>query len=487
MLHARMDLTAKFCGAYEVWGPISEGGMSRVFLARHRELATPAIIKTLLDNNGDAYARLRNEARLSARIPSPRVVRAVDVGVHEGTPYLVEEYVDGLDLAELDRRRRAALSRGLPLWFVCAVVDAIADGLESAHQTGVLHRDVKPSNIFGSPQTGMRLGDFGIATALGAAAERSAGTLRFLAPEALQGGLPSRQWDVYSLGATAYDLYYGHPPFLDLAEILGGAEASFPPARRPEEAYFQHVVGRMLDRDLAQRFPSAKHARRMLAPLERAMRPTLQGVPLARGEFQLGPLRVRCRLGDVATAEVDGIVNSANDEMRMQSGVSAALRLRGGREIEDEARCSGTRALGDCIATGAGALKCKKVLHAVSGWKEASCIARASQRALLVAEELGLRSLAFPALGTGRAQVARESSAYATASALYWHVLLGGSRLREVEFVLYEKETLAIYIEELSSIFLGDVELSDESLMPGRDVGFDATMDVSTLNRRTTG
>src|SRR5262249_26460561 len=153
--------------------------------------------KTLLDT-GDAYARLRNEARLTARIPSPRVVRALDVGVFEGTAYLVEEYVDGLDLAELDRRRRAALNRGLPLWFVCSVVAGGAEGLESAHQTGVLHRDVKPSNIFGSPQTGVRLGDFGIATAVGGTVERSAGTLRFLAPEALRDGPPSRRWDLYS-------------------------------------------------------------------------------------------------------------------------------------------------------------------------------------------------------------------------------------------------------------------------------------------------
>src|SRR5579884_3610048 len=104
---ASVDLTGACCGVFEVWGPISEGGMSRVWLARHRELATPVIFKTLLDAPQDAYDRLRNEARLTARIPSPRVVRAVDIGTHEGTPYLVEEYVDGIDIAELDRRRRA--------------------------------------------------------------------------------------------------------------------------------------------------------------------------------------------------------------------------------------------------------------------------------------------------------------------------------------------------------------------------------------------
>jgi serine/threonine-protein kinase len=477
-----MDLTAKICGPYDVWGPISEGGMSRVFLARHTELAAPVILKTLLDT-GDAYARLRNEARLTARIPSPRVVRALDVGVHEGTAYLVEEYVDGLDLAELDRRRRAALGRGLPLWFVCGAVAAVADGLESAHQTGVLHRDVKPSNIFGSPQTGMRLGDFGIATARGAVGERSSGTLRFVAPEALRDATPSRVWDVYSLGATAYDLFYGHPPFPDLRAILSGAPATFPPARRAEEAYFQHVVGRMLDRDPARRLPNVKEARRMLAPIGRAMRPTLQGISLARGEIQLGPLRVRCRLGDIAEAEVDGIVSSANDEMKMTSGVSAALRARGGEIIEEEARRSGRHALGDCLPTSGGTLACKHVLHAVSAWREVSCIARASQRALLLAEELGHRSLAFPALGTGRAKVAPESSAYATASALYWHVLLGGSRLREVEFVLFEKDTLDIYIEELSSVFLGDTEPPNDEAGPAREPSLEPTMEITSMLR----
>src|SRR4051812_19396518 len=116
-----MDLTGVDCGIFEVWGSICEGGMSRVWLARHRELSMPVILKTLLDSGHPetAFKRLRSEARLMARIPDPRVVRPVDVGTHNNVPYLAQEYVDGLDLAELYRRRCTALGRGLPLWFVC--------------------------------------------------------------------------------------------------------------------------------------------------------------------------------------------------------------------------------------------------------------------------------------------------------------------------------------------------------------------------------
>lgn len=485
-----MDLTGAQCGVFEVWGPISQGGMSRVWLARHRELSTPVVLKTLLDSadREGSFAQLRNEARLMARIPSARVVRAVDVGLHLGCPYLAQEYVDGLDLAELDRRRRSALQRGLPLWLVCEVTSTIAAGLQSAHQTGVLHRDVKPSNLFGSPQTGIRLGDFGIAMARGIKGEATSGTLRFVAPEALAGEAPTRRCDIYSLGATAYDLYYGTPPFTELNDILHGAPLRFPLARSAEEAYFQHVLTRMLAREPLQRFPSMRAPMRLLGPLGRTLRPPLHGIALGPGEFQLGALRVSCRVGDIADAEVDGIVNSANDEMKMRTGVGGALRQKGGQEIEDEAMQGGRRALGDCLATQAGALKCRHVLHAVSAWKEASCIARTCQRAFLLAEELGLRTLAVPALGTGTARVSSESCAYAAASALYWHVLMGGSRLREVQFVLYDQRTLDVFIEELSGVILGDAELGgDEAPISSADLALDETVHLTGLTARARG
>jgi O-acetyl-ADP-ribose deacetylase (regulator of RNase III) len=475
---AAMDLTGTTCGRYEVWGPIGEGGMSRVWLARHKHLAVPVILKTLRDFGQDApqksggseaaavtgspFLRLLNEARMMARIPSARVVRAVDVGVHEGCPYLVQEYIDGLDLAELDAARRRSVHCGLPLWFVCLVTSDVADALHTAHLTGVLHRDVKPSNLLYSPQVGLRLGDFGIAVTRDVRDGLGSGTLRFIAPEALRGALPDRRADVYSLGATAYDLFYGTPPFPELSDILSDRPLRFPEARSAEEAYFQHVVAKMLRRDPEERSPSARASERLLGSLARVLQPKLPALLLGRGQYQIGRVRVSCVLGDIADVEVDGIVNSANDEMKMRTGVGEALRKRGGDVIEEEAMKDGPHALGTCVATGPGALRCKAVLHAVGAWREVSCIARTAQRAFLLAEERGLRTLAIPALGTGLAKVAPEASAYAIASALRLHLLLGGSHLEEVRFVLFDKVTQDLFIEQVSGVFLGEEETSVE-------------------------
>lgn len=471
-----MDLTGATCGRYEVWGPIGEGGMSRVWLARHKHLAVPVILKTLrdfatqggtgtsdgADAPGSPFARLLNEARMMARIPSARVVRAVDVGVHEGCPYLVQEYIDGLDLAELDSVRRRALRRGLPLWFVCLVTSDVADALHAAHLTGVLHRDVKPSNLLYSPQVGLRLGDFGIAVTRDARDGLGAGTLRFLAPEALRGAVPTRRADIYSLGATAFDLLYGAPPFPELADILGDKPLRFPDARSAEEAYFQHVLAKMLRRRPEDRSHSARASERLLGSLARALKPKLPAVALGRGQYLIDKVRVSCVLGDIAEAEADGIVNSANDQLEMRSGVGDALRRRGGDVIEQEITGRGPRALGDCVASGPGALRCKAVLHAVGGWREVSCIARTAQRAFLLAEDLGLRTLAIPALGTGMAKVSPEASAYAVASALKLHLLLGGSRLEEVRFVLFDSVTYDLFVEQVTGVFLGEEDTSEE-------------------------
>jgi serine/threonine-protein kinase len=460
---------------YEIWGRLGEGGMGQVFLAKHSVLCIPVIIKTVrpelqLDSNG--AMRVLQEAKLMARIPSPRVVRAIDAGLHEGRPFLVQEYVDGIDVAELDRRRRSALGVGLPLWFVCEAMHAACEGLTAAHQTGIVHRDVKPSNLFGSPQTGIRLGDFGIAMKQAHASREVSGTIRFMPPEQIRGADVDRAADVWGAGATAFDLRYGRAPFMTAAEVLDFDLAPpFPPAKSPAEAYFQELLGAMLEKDVARRPQNLVDAMRHFAAITAMLRPRnrrTQFVYMDRHTFQVDDCVIHFRMGDLVDAEADAIVSSANHHMKMRSGVGDALRKRGGAIIEEEAIAAGPQPLGTCLATSAGDLHAKHVLHAVSAWNETSCVGRATQRALLLADELGHKKLAVAALGTGAARVTMETCASAMMTALKLHIVLGGTRLRRVEVVLWDKKDLDVYREVAEECLRGDGE------MPSVDIGLPA-------------
>ncbi len=465
---------------YEIWGRLGGGGMSDVWLARHRDLAIPVIVKTLRPDLNvppqERAERMLTEAQLMARITSPYVVRAYNVGTHRDTPYMAQEYVDGIDLNELDHARRESVGHGLPLWFVCEAAADIARALHAAHQHGVLHRDIKPSNFFGSPELGTKLGDFGIAVARPVGqiiAGDASGTLRFMAPEALRGETLDRRADVFGLGAAVFDLRYGSPPFPDPRVLLDSKpRPAFPPPTGPEEAYFQHVLARMLACEREQRYPTLAKPGRLLGALARnAPRPAAP----TRSEAGLSQngTRISTEVGNIAEAKVDGIVNSANWQLHMQTGVGDALRRAGGDAIEAEAQAGGEHPLGACVVTGPGRLDCRKVLHAVSAWQQASCVGRSTQRALLAAERLGLRSLALPALGTGAAAVAFEASAAAMASALRWHLALGGSRLEHVRFVLYDEDKRRVFTDVLEAALLGE---SDDHA----DLGLEATGDANS-------
>ncbi len=454
---------------YEVWGKLGEGGMSEVWLAKHAVLNVPVVIKTLrraiVESVGDAGAqRMFDEARLMARVTSGRVVRAVDAGTVDGTPYLVEEYVDGVDMAELDRARRGALGVGLPLWTVCRVMEETCQALHAAHQAGVIHRDVKPSNLFAAPETGIRLGDFGIAVARGEGPPVGiSGTLRFMAPEQLRGEPADRASDAYSAGATAFDLRYGHPPFEDASTALDDSMApAFPPPHGPGEAYFQEVVRGMLSKRKADRpqelCVAAAHFRNAYQALRPAEDPASL-VALDRCHYRFQGCDITFRAGDIADEAADAIVTSARFDMSMRSGVGEAVRRRGGDQIEREAMSGGGRALGECVETAAGALKARWVLHAVSAWNQTSCVGRATLRAIAAADRLGLRTLAFPALGTGAARVSLETCANAMGSALRWRLQLGGSRLRAVSFVLGDEAKLATFRDVAVGALRGGVEV----------------------------
>ena len=310
---------------------------------------------------------------------------------------------------------------------------------------------MKPSNLFGAPESGARLGDFGIAVRTMEHAHEASGTLRFMAPEQLRSGEVSRRTDVWGAAATACDLRYGSPPFARYEDVLDASRAPQMPApRSPAEAFFQHLLVAMLAKDEQQRTPDVLEPARQFGLLAQTVQSSAHGtlfVFLDRHTFRIGDCTLSFIAGDVADARADGIVCSANYEMKMTRGVGLSLREKGGAVIEEEALKAGEQPLGSCIATTAGKLAAKHVLHAVSAWNEASCVGRAMQRALLLSDELGTRSLALPALGTGAGRVTLETCANSMMTALKWHLQLGGTRLRQVQVVLADASKLAIFRE----------------------------------------
>jgi serine/threonine protein kinase len=462
-----MDSIGSRIHEYEVWGRLGGGGMSEVWLAKHGLLSVPVIIKTLRtgvkDASNDAGAqRMLQEARHMARITSPRVVRAIDAGIFEGMPYLVQEYVDGIDLAELDRRRRSALGVGLPLWFVAFAMKETSHALHAAHQAGVIHRDVKPSNLFSHTEVGVRLGDFGLAVApRESSSGEISGTLKFMSPEQLRGEALGRYTDVYGAGATACDLRYGHTPFTSVSAILDTAEGPrLPPPSSPAEAYFQHLITWMLAKDPQKRPQDALEPARHFAMLAHALRPdpSRMGVSnIGKNDFLLGGHTVSLVVGDIAEAEADAIVSSANYEMKMRSGVAAALRAAGGDGIETEAMKDGEQPLGSCLATNAGTLKARHVL------------------------------LAFPALGTGAARVSLETCANSMMSTLRWHVALGGTRLEKLKVFLGDEAKLRVFRSVMEEALRGQEDtttLADVGLpAPEGEVRADAATHLDALTR----
>jgi eukaryotic-like serine/threonine-protein kinase len=276
-------------GRYRIGALLAAGGMGEVWAARDLLLDRPVAVKVLggaLAGDGRAGERLRREARAAGRLDHPNIARVLDLGEHDGRPYLVMELLEGESLAaRIDRAGPMAPAEA------ARVVAAVADALQAAHSAGVVHRDVKPGNVFLTSGGEVKVLDFGIASAAGEAALTTGdllGTAAYLAPERALGRPATPAADLYSLGVVLYELLAGRRPFeggsdieLAMAQVnarpasLGLVAPSTPPS-------LVAACERAMAKDPAARPPSAAAFARLLrSPAPTPAGPATRPLPLA--------------------------------------------------------------------------------------------------------------------------------------------------------------------------------------------------------------
>jgi tRNA A-37 threonylcarbamoyl transferase component Bud32 len=271
-------------GRYRTEALLATGGMGEVWAARDLLLDRAVAVKVLggtLASDGRAAERLRREARAAARLEHPSIARVLDLGEQDGRPYLVMELLEGESLAARIGRAGAMAPPE-----AARVVAAVADALEAAHRAGVVHRDVKPGNVFLTSGGEVKVLDFGIASAAGEAALTTGemlGTPAYLAPERVLGHPATPAADIYALGVVLYELLAGRRPFDDRSDIeLALAHVHAHPERLALAApsappFLAAACEQAMAKDPTARPPSAA----TFARLVRAQRPG-SGLPATR-------------------------------------------------------------------------------------------------------------------------------------------------------------------------------------------------------------
>jgi serine/threonine-protein kinase len=265
--------TGTIIGPYDVVGWLGAGAMGEVYRARDRRLGRDVAIKLILESfaaDPNRLHRFEQEARATGQLNHPNVLAVFDVGVHLGAPYIVSELLEGESLRS--RLKRGALA---PLQAI-DYVRQTAQGLAAAHDKGIVHRDIKPDNLFITDDGRVKILDFGIAklTQPGAAVSTplpsttdtavhlTVGTPGYMSPEQVRGEPVDARSDIFSLGTILYEMLTGVAAFTrdtpaeTMTAILRDDLPVGLPTDRP--AGLARIVGRCLEKARERRFQSAR-------------------------------------------------------------------------------------------------------------------------------------------------------------------------------------------------------------------------------------
>jgi Tol biopolymer transport system component len=265
-------------GPYEILAPIGAGGMGEVYRARDPRLGRDVAIKVLpasFSADADRLRRFEQEARAAGILNHPNITAVLDIGEHEGAPYVVQELLEGETL-----RQALAGGRLSPRTAIEHAVQ-IAHGLAAAHEKGIVHRDLKPENIFVTKDGRVKILDFGLAKLTHAEEGSSGGTnlptaaggtepgvvlgtLGYMSPEQVKGRPADSRSDIFSFGAILYEMLSGHRAFHgdSAAETMSAILREEPPdlsvTNQSVPPGLDRIVRHCIEKNPEQRFQSAR-------------------------------------------------------------------------------------------------------------------------------------------------------------------------------------------------------------------------------------
>lgn len=300
-----------YLGKYKLLGHLGSGGMSNVYLAEHVLMQRRVAIKVLPKsrvNDSSYLARFRLEAKAVAALDHRNIVRAYDIDNEDKIHYIVMEYVDGRDLQTIVEQ-----SGPLPFAVAAEYIAQAAEGLQHAHEAGLVHRDIKPANILIDKRGRVKILDLGLAkydlsdaySLTRAHDENVLGTADYLAPEqAVDSHTVDSRADIYSLGCTFYFVLTGHPPFPEgsISERLTLHQTKAPIPVTVERdgcpTVLATICNRMMSKDPSQRYQTAGEVADALTTWLRAEGYSRSGINLSSSTgSQAGPLAAGSGIG----------------------------------------------------------------------------------------------------------------------------------------------------------------------------------------------
>jgi len=331
MYNARMpEWIGQVIGKVRIEKYLARGGMAEVYLGTHLTLERPVAVKFLhnhIESEPDLLTRFQREAKVVAGLRHPNIVQVFDFDTHEGHPYIVMEYINGLSFSSYLRKLHEN-NQELSLKQIAHLLKSLASALDYAHSQGVVHRDIKPANILLhsshgdfvadrpiTEKTEPVITDFGLVRVAHSGAQTASGmvsgTPKYMSPEQARGDKVDHRSDIYSLGVILYELLSGHVPFdaESTMTVMFKHINEPPPAIEKLAPQLQDVVDKALAKEADDRFQSAGEMAKafylaigMNAEAETITTPPLQTINMDTAPKKKAPARGPILIGTVIFA-----------------------------------------------------------------------------------------------------------------------------------------------------------------------------------------